>query len=349
MMSASLTIAFLPVYKNPYQHLLTNALHQQGVAVEHLHRSPSFVWLFRSRHRVQILHLHWLSGLYMKRLLTPLQVAIFLSKILLAQALGYKIVWTVHNILPHQLPFPSLHHFIRRFIMNRANAVIAHCEYGLNEITRLFPRHKPSYIIPIGNYASLYPITSSKEQARQVLSLHPDAFIYLFLGNITPYKGVDRLLETFHAHATPTDIVLIVGRNRSPTFVQRLQTLAEQDPRVHINASYVPDDEIQNYLLAADVMVLPFNDILTSSSVITGMSYALPIIAPALGCLPELVTPDAGILYDPQDPEGLRNSMQRIKNLNTAHMGQVAKKITQSLSWDNIAQQTARVYRDCLQ
>jgi len=347
-MTKSLAIAHLPIYQNPYQHLLTDALGECEVTVEHLRNLPSPTWLLQKRNSIQILHLHWLSGLYMKRILTPLRFCAFLLTITLAQRMGYKIVWTVHNILPHKLLFPPMHRFVRRFIMKRADAVITHCEYGYKEITRLFPRDKPTYTIPIGSYTGIYPIRMTRAEARSTLNISPVNFVYLFLGNIAPYKGIDNFTDMFQVYATENDVAVIAGRNRSPDLVHYLESQAIQDPRIRIHADFIPDNEIQHFLLSADVMVLPFKKILTSSSVITGMSHTLPIIAPALGCLPELITPEAGILYDPSDPAGLPNALREIKNLDTVKMGTAAKVIIDNIQWKNIASQTIIVYRKCL-
>ena len=51
--------------------------------------------------------------------------------------------------------------------------------------------------------------------------------------------------------------------------------------------------------------MLPFRDILTSGSAILALSHGRPVIAPAIGCLPETLPADAAILYDPDAPEAL--------------------------------------------
>ena len=47
---------------------------------------------------------------------------------------------------------------------------------------------------------------------------------------------------------------------------------------------YIPDAELQVWLRAADVVVLPFRDILTSGSAILALSFGRAVVAPALGC-----------------------------------------------------------------
>lgn len=342
-----LIAAFLPVYKNPYQHLLTSALRDCGVIVEHLDTMPGANWLLRERYRVQVLHLHWLYGLYMSRLTTPLRYASFLGRLNLAKRLGYRIVWTAHNILPHRQPFPPMHHWARRFVMDWADAVISHCQYGRSELLRLFPSQTPVYVVPHGNYAGVHAMTLSRVAARESLAIAEGAFVYLLLGNISPYKGIDDFIDAFRSVAAADDVALIAGRNRDPGLVTKLQALSAEDGRIRVHAGFIAEDAMQHYVRAADVMVASFKAVLTSGSVILGMTYGLPIVAPARGCLPELVTPGSGILYDPEDDAALGHALLDVKARDTMRMGVAASEIASALSWDQIARQTADIYRQC--
>jgi beta-1,4-mannosyltransferase len=348
MIDSPLTVAFLPIYQNPYQHLLTAALARENVKVLHLDAIPSSKWLQQKRIQVKILHLHWLSGLYMQRWLTPLRIVSFLMQINYAQRLGYKIVWTAHNILPHKLPLPPVHRFIRRFIMKRADAVITHCQFGKDELLRRFPRQKPVFVVPHGNYQGVHPVNITRKQARSLLGLSDTQFVYLLIGNISPYKGIESFVQMFQKNAMDQDIVLIAGRNRAPKLVNQLQVLAAKDNRIRIYPGFIQDGDMQRYLLSADVAVFTFEDILTSGSVILALSYGLPVIAPAIGCLPELITPETGYLYDPGNCESLRSAFDQIKIADRIKMGQAAIGLMATLRWDKIAEQTVKIYQACL-
>ena len=343
----TMKVAFLPVYANPYQRLLADGLALHGVEVEMLPGLPSVEWLRDRRPDVDILHFHWLYGLYMARLRTPQQVRAFLMRFRLAQALGYRIVWTAHNILPHRDGLRPLHIHIRRMMMAEAGAVIVHCAAGRRELLARFPRSGPTAIIPLGSYTGVYPVTTSRTVARERLGLDPTAFVYLALGNITAYKGLEHFAATFQAMAGAGDVALIGGRDRDARVVRRLRQAAATDNRIRLHAGYIPDDEVQHFLLAADVMVAPFERILTSSSVMVGLSYGLPVIAPDLGCLPELVG-QAGLVYAAHDPAALADSLREIKHADRTAMVRAAQATTDSLRWDEIARQTVDVYRATL-
>ena len=343
-----MNVAFLPVYPNPYQRLLRDGLASAGVAVDFVDILPTSERLREMRGSIDILHYHWLYGLYMDHWRSPAQVVRFVARLRLARQLGYRVVWTAHNVLPHRAPLPPLHRAIRRMMMAEADAVIVHCDYGRRELLARFPRTKPVVVIPIGHYGGVYPITMTRAEARAALGLGAGEFVYLALGNIAAYKGLEAFAAAFGRVAGQDDVAIIAGRNRDAGLVNRLRVAAERDHRLHLYPEFVLDDLMQIYLLAADVMVAPFEHVLTSSSVMVGLSYGLPVIAPDRGCLPELVTREAGLIYPAQEAGGLERMLVEIKGRDLPAMAASARRVATGYDWDDIGRQTAAVYRDCL-
>jgi glycosyltransferase involved in cell wall biosynthesis len=98
------------------------------------------------------------------------------------------------------------------------------------------------------------------------------------------------------------------------------------------------------------VVVFPYRDILTSGAVILAMSFGRACIAPAIGCIVDVLDEHGAILYDPDRPDGLRQALasamtdgQRLQE-----MGAYNLQRARVWSWDGIAQQTAEVYREAL-
>ena len=63
-----------------------------------------------------------------------------------------------------------------------------------------------------------------------------------------------------------------------------LQRLAQPLANVQLHLGYIPDPELQYYLNAADVFVLPYDKITNSGSAILSLSFNLPVLAPELPC-----------------------------------------------------------------
>ena len=94
-----------------------------------------------------------------------------------------------------------------------------------------------------------------------------------FVGWVRPYKGVAELLEAFAAVDDPTRASSSPGARRRRRTRARVAALAAADERVRLDLGFVPDDELQVYLRAADVVATPFLEIFTSGSVLLAMSF----------------------------------------------------------------------------
>ena len=84
-------------------------------------------------------------------------------------------------------------------------------------------------------------------------------------------------------------------------------------------------------------MVLPFSDVLTSGSAILALSLGRPVIAPALGCLPELISDRFGLNFDADSPEGLRDAMIDIR-LRQYSSEEIKRSMMKNYDWLEIAE-----------
>jgi glycosyltransferase involved in cell wall biosynthesis len=334
---------------NPYGPLLARALAKLDVHLELGEGEFALEWLEEKRRDFQVLHLNWLHYFYRDRDLesTVARCARFAENLAQARRMGYRIVWTLHNRYPHERPFPQVDHLARLMVCRLAHAVMAHCQHAASLAPELFHWEGPVQVIPHGNFIDAFPNQVSRQQARQKLGLGPEAFVYLFFGNARNYKGIERLLEAFRTvAAADARLVLMMRQAFNPQYAQELKQMAGGDERIMaFTSDYFPNEEFQFFLNAADVTVLPFAEILTSGSAITSLSFGKPVILPRLGCLPELIDPGEGLLYDPQDPQGLEKAMGEIRGRDLGAMGKAAYDKARSLDWDAIAAQVAAMYR----
>ena len=126
--------------ENPYGALLVEALQKRGLIVERLQYQArdddahvvDAGWLWCNRGRFQALHLHWIFGVYLADsvLLAWLRLIRFAARLLLARLLGYRVVWTLHNLLPHERPYRGIDVAGRLVMAVLASAIICHCEFA---------------------------------------------------------------------------------------------------------------------------------------------------------------------------------------------------------------------------
>ncbi|MEM7031664.1 MAG: glycosyltransferase [Chloroflexota bacterium] len=335
---------------NPYGGLLAKAL--APLDVEIVAGYPKFLnenWIRENRSKVDVLHLNWPHYTYDVGDLegSLARCAGVIGCLAYARSLGYKVVWTVHNLYPHHSTSHNLDHLARLALVNIASALIVHCQHARHLIEENFFRRDGVFEIPHGHFISMYPNTLSRDEARQQLGLPKDGFVYLTFGNVKPYKGIERLMNVFSG-MPGDDLRLLLMAKVFDEYGQQLagEVARTADPRIVMHtSSNFPNEDLQIYLNAADVVVLPFLDVLTSGTAITALGFSRPVIAPAIGCLSELIDDRVGLTYDPQNPEALGEAMQAARKRDLPPMTQAALHRAETLDWDSIALKTLEAYR----
>lgn len=342
-------VRFVPNTKsaNPYLDLLGNGLARYGITVKSsLLPYPTPLWLVRQRRHVDVLHFQWLHTFYQRGTIVASVLGYCYLALLLemAQRLDYRIVWTMHNLYPHERPFPELDVRVRRLILSYVQAVIVHCEAGRARLLDEFNYDGSIYVAPVGNYRTAYTPATDRAVARRELGLPSSNMIFLHVGTIRAYKGIPRLLECFAAlpHAEVT--LVIAGKEHHFSLEDHVRKELLQDQRVVLRPDPIPSSELPLYLAAADVIVAPFERVLTSSSIMLALSFGRPVVAPYLGCIPELVDSSSGFLYDPSDRRGLFEALQACTTADLDRLGSNAYDTAQRFTWDRAAEITKRAY-----
>ena len=112
----------------------------------------------------------------------------------------------------------------------------------------------------------------------------------MFLGLIRPYKGVEDLIEAFLKISNSNTRLLIAGRVFGiNNYESRLNELTKSNCRIKLFLDFIPDEDIQVFLNACDIFVLPYKDITTSGAAFLAMSFGRPIIAPNISSFKEVI------------------------------------------------------------
>src|SRR3546814_17097186 len=76
--------------------------------------------------------------------------------------------------------------------------------------------------------------------------------------------------------------LLIAGKSDTPAYAKKLRALGGEDERIRFSFDFIPDDALQLYLSAADLVVIPFRKATNSGSVALALSFARPVAVPAI-------------------------------------------------------------------
>lgn len=269
----------------------------------------SGVWLWEHLRRGDVCHFHWPSFSYSggrSTLRVVFRFARFLALLALIRLRGGRLAWTAHNLMPHdRCPLPWLDRLGRHAMIALSERVAVHGPAAAQVLIDAFPQVAGKMVTIVhGHFADLYPNRISRAQARSACGIPAPGPVILFLGLCKPYKNVDGLVDTFRSSSIDATL-LIAGRFPDAEYLALCRRLAANDVRIRIVEGFIADDDMQNFLNAADVLVAPYRDILTSGSAVLAASYGLPFVSVAKGFMLDFVSRDTGVLYPPASEDGL--------------------------------------------
>lgn len=349
----SFGVAFVPclddLTSNPYWAILASALSREGAVV--LPRNPGTLrirWLWANRGSIDVLHLHYIQSHYVveARHARFRWVLRFARNIMIARMLGYRIVWTVHDETP---AFPLRPKWVEdlayQLVARLAHAVIVHCTYAKQMVRRRYGRTSGVVIVDHPPLVNLYPSPAFTDSLRERLGIPTDSIVFLCFGQIRPNKGIERLLDAFSQLEDSTLRLIVAGApGPDSDYVTRLRQAATQDARVLLMDQLIPDEHVFGLFAEANVAVMSFAQVLTSSSVILAMSLGKPVIAPASGCIPELLSSEMGWTYPPEDTLALQAALRAATDADLATMGSRALHRASQMQISSTVSQTLLAY-----
>jgi glycosyltransferase involved in cell wall biosynthesis len=311
------TIFAFPKTGISYNEPLYAAIERTGTPVREGVWSGS--WLLREVRRGDLLHIHWPSFLYFdhrSRRRSLVGLLRFVTLLGLLRARGARIVWTAHNLYPHDGGRALwVHRAARRYIVRLAEAVLVHGPTAARIVQKEFaiPARKIREI-PHGNWIGYYPDTTTREAARRQLGIDDATYVYAFVGTCKPYKNLEGLLRAFVPNSSGARL-LIAGHFQSRAYLEEIRRLIADlgASSVQLEPRFIADAELQTFLRAADAVVIPYREILTSGSAMLALGFGRPVVVPRLGALVDLVDDSCGVLYDADDPRGLERALAEIR------------------------------------
>ncbi len=183
----------------------------------------------------------------------------------------------------------------------------------------------------------------------------------LFVGRITPHKGIDRLIEALPPQATLT-IAGSAGHDPDPP---------ERDYPAHLRAlaagrdvrflGRVDDAELPGLYRRAAVVVLPSVHVtcygrriatseLLGLSLLEAMASGAPVVASRVGGVPEIVVHgETGLLVEPGDVPGLRAALDALLGdpaRARAMGGHARQRVLDQFTWEACARRCVAAYRE---
>jgi len=219
------------------------------------------------------------------------------------------VVYLCHNVLPHE-SWVFDHWLIATGLSGGDAFLVQSAEDGRN-LGKIL-KNPLLAVNPHPIYDFFDQSKYDRRSARKALEV--DGPVLLFFGYVREYKGLDVLLDAFAQvlKRLPATL-LVVGEfyeKRGP-YDARIADLDIGD-RVRIVDEYVPNDEVEMYFKAADLVVLPYVSATQSGIVQTAFSFEKPVVVTSVGGLPDVVIDgNTGYVVPKNDPHAVADAIVR--------------------------------------
>lgn len=258
-----------------------------------------------------IIHFHWLR----------LSLFDLLYFLLLRAMTKAKIVFTVHNVLPHEVN--TIDKTLYPFIYKQVHYFTFHSNSAKEKIESLFKSNIKNYDI-IPHYGYQVGISSTQCINNSIL----------FFGTIRDYKGLDILLQACTYINSDNNWTLnIFGKpEMNLDALYKYAASTGLDKKILWNIGWIDSDKIDEIFNKHEIVVLPYKRIDNSGLIHLAMSYGKPVIASNLGSLSDIITDEEnGLLFKPFDAEDLASKIKLLlKSKELRHtLGYNAKKVMQ--------------------
>lgn len=230
----------------------------------------------------------------------PLKIALLDGLLVRALRLaGLRCAITIHDVLPHD-PRPwsrwTFGYYYRSF-----ERVIVHSNAALDGARALGVR-APALVVPHGVY-DLFCLSGLDRAAARaripgLSSLPADTPVALFFGHLESRKGLFELLTVarrMHEAGSPLRFLISGAPSLSAAEQQRLAQECASLPSVLLQAQRIPFEEVEWHFAASDLVLLPYQEGTTSGVLKLAIAFQRPVLASAVGDLPEEIPISAGL------------------------------------------------------
>jgi glycosyltransferase involved in cell wall biosynthesis len=287
----------------------------------------------------KLLHFQWFK--------LPLLDFYFLKVIKILKP-NIKVLFTAHNILPHD----SGNKFKSIFdkLYNLVDSIIVHDDYSKKTFLSIFDI-KSDKINVIRHGLLKIPRDENKVNlnSNKFIFLN-DKIIFLFIGQITKYKGIDLLIDTWNQSVelnSNEKIHLILAGNDKYNLLKKINNFQN----VTIIDKFLTNEEFISFINLSNVILLPYLKISQSGVLMTVLHEKKHVLVSNIGGLIEpFKYANVGWILEDLNVESFKNLILKItREIQIIDGISDFEKLKNHYSWSVISNKTYELYLRLIQ
>jgi D-inositol-3-phosphate glycosyltransferase len=254
-----------------------------------------------------------------------------------------KVISIVDNAIPHESrPGDKV---LTKYFVNNSDAFMTLSQEVKKDL-RTFEYRKEIWFTPHPLYDH-YGDLLDTQLAKTKLNLDTSKKYILFFGLIREYKGLDLLLE---AYASTNEIhdsveIIIAGEyyDKRDKYDQMITELGIEN-KIHQSEGFIPDEEVNQYFSAADVIIQPYKTATQSGVTQVAYHFEKPMIITDVGGLAE-ICPNEKVGYISQaNPKDLSNQISKFFKSESSRFLADIKYEKAKYSWSIFTDKLMKLY-----
>ncbi|MDI6655647.1 MAG: glycosyltransferase family 4 protein [Candidatus Hydrothermarchaeota archaeon] len=249
--------------------------------------------------------------------------------------------------------------YLDRQVCRRADKIVAVSSFLANELRKYDIENEKIETVLNGVDIEGFNPKESGEEVRKKHGLE-DKKVLLYVGRISPQKGIEYLLEALPAVVQEHQDVklLVVGgptyKMKSSTYnaysanLRRIIQKYNLDDAVRF-AGYVNFEKMPQYYAAADICVVPSAYEPLGNTVLEALASGKPLIASKTGGIQEVVEHmKNGVLVPPKNPSAIADAILKLLEDEDLRkkISANARKKAETMSWDDVAKKMLAIMRE---
>lgn len=234
-----------------------------------------------------ILHYHWLEFQDLK---SGIGLIYKLICITLFKAFGGSIIWTVHNLYPHNKKWRHQHKKLYQWFAGICDMILVHTPKAVELVSKEYEvDSKKIRVYPHPQFpARFIEKTEAVSHINTIfgLQLTPKIPTIGCFGAISAYKRYPELIGIVDQLSVAKQMIIAgyVKKGMQEIDAKILESSKSRD-WLYYHRGFISEDLLPNLMNAIDVCVFNFDDILTSGGIELALAYNKPVVAPRLEAL----------------------------------------------------------------
>ena len=334
--------------KNPYIFQLVKGLQKNKEVTIVQTLVP---WLYQDDYSFDVIHLQWPESVFLTSNYNEKDISALERRLLFYKNQGARIVITVHNKVPHKGD-KKKSYFLYKKVYQYCDGVIHMGESSKDIINKDHADDLESarqIIIPHGNY-EYFPNSVSRKQARQYLGIPESNIVVASIGAIRSSDEYRLIKNVSKALRKRNGLLLQIGQIYSTkNRIKHLITIKSLKLQKNLRqfGSYVADSEIQYYLNACDILLVPRVNTLNSGNVALGYTFGRIVLGPDYGVIGEDLKRQGNPVFRSIDEMEVSQTLDHAIDLIHTDVGKNNKNYAiEELNWDRLTLQYLSFYKN---